>query len=135
MIVSGFQYPTRFLNWGTLFMVPVFGYCLWYAKYESKWKKALYGIGVAAVVLAVGTSSMYLIYRITYTYDRVRVFDNNVIRVLIPPSFNDTVSVRFVSPFYWRISEAVSGMAWLAVIAWCVWKVRERRRGSTVCVQ
>lgn len=222
IIVSSFLIPTRFLNWGTLFMVPVFGYCLWYAKYESKWKKVLYRIGVVAVILAVGTSSMYFIYQITHTYDRVRVFDNNqilgyvsggeyiiygtdttklsydtprasatvqlmeyekgdlsadfwcvnvsdaedgyvevplflykgyradsgagermtcvygdnnVIRVLIPPNFNDTVSVRFVSPVYWRISEAVSGLAWLAVITWCVWKVRARRRSLTVCVQ
>lgn len=218
-IVSKFQYPTRFLNWGTLFMVPAFGYCLWYAKYESKWKKVLYRIGVAAVVLAVGTSSMYLIYRITYTYDRVRMFDNNqvfgyvsggeyliygtditelsygmpmvsetvqlieyekgdlstdfwcinlsdaedgyvevplflykgyradtgsgerltcvygdnnVIRVLIPPNFNDTVSVKYVSPVYWRISETVSALAWLALIVCVVRWVREKRRVPAV---
>lgn len=216
-IVSKFQYPTRFLNWGTLFMVPVFGYCLWYAKYESKCKKVLYRIGVAAVVLAVGTSSIYLIYRIMYINEKVRLFDNNqvfgyvsggeyliygtdmtklsydtprasetvqlanyekgdlsadfwcvnvsdsedgyvevplflykgyridtgsgerltcvygdnnVIRVLIPPNFNDSVSVRFVSPIYWRISEAVSAMAWLALIVYVVRRVRERRSNS-----
>lgn len=212
-IVSSFLIPTRFLNWGTLFMVPAFGYCLWYAKYESKLKKTFYGIGVAAVILTVGTSSLYYVYQINQTYSRVRVFDNNqilgylsggeyiiygtdvtelsyagpevsetvqllayekgdlsadfqcvnvsdtaegyvevplflykgyradsgaggkldcaygnnnVIRVLIPPGFHDEVSVRFVSPVYWRISEAVSILAWLAVIVYCVWEARRR---------
>lgn len=78
-IVSSFLIPTRFLNWGTLFMVPVFGYCLWYAKYESRWKKIAYSIGVAVVLLSVGTSSMYFIYQVTHTYERAQVFDNNLI--------------------------------------------------------
>ena len=205
-IISSLQFPTRFLNWGTLFMVPVFGYCLWYAKYESKWKKPLYAVGATAAILAVGTSSLYLINQINLTIGRERIFDNNqligyvsggeyiiygtdmsklsysipltsetvqlvqydkgdlaadfrcsnssfeetgyvevplflykgyraetgagerltcvygnnnVIRVLIPPKFNDTISVRFVSPVYWRISEACSALAWLAILIYC----------------
>nr|WP_321152925.1 hypothetical protein [uncultured Acetatifactor sp.] len=214
-IVSSFLIPTRFLNWGTLFMVPAAGYCLWYAKYECQWKKLFYGMGVAAVVLAVGTSSMYFVYRITYTYDKVRIFDNNqvfgyvsggeyviygtdvtklsfdfpktsenvrllqyekgdlaadfrcvnesgtetgyvevplflykgyqadtgageklecvygennVIRILIPPNFQDTVSVRFVSPVYWRISEAVSWGSVAGLLAYCLLEGRKRKR-------
>lgn len=214
-IVSSFLIPTRFLNWGTLFLVPAFGYCLWYAKYESRWKKISFLLGSAAVILFVGTSSGYLLYQITHTYERVRVFDNNqiygyvsggeyviygtdtskltygspqasaevkltdyvkgdlgadfrcvndsparegyvevplflykgyearagageklacvygdnnVIRVLIPPGFDDSVSVRFVSPIYWRLSEAVSWLTWLLAAAWCVWTVRKGRR-------
>ncbi|MCI9336159.1 MAG: hypothetical protein HFH93_01225 [Lachnospiraceae bacterium] len=216
-IVSSFLIPTRFLNWGTLFLVPAAGYCLWYAKYECRWKKPLYFLGTAAVVLAVGTSSMYFIYRITYTYEKVRIFDNNqvfgyvsggeyliygtdatrlsfdfpktsenvkllqyakgdlaadfqcvnesaqeegyvevplflykgyqartgageklecvygdnnVIRVLLPPGFQDTVSVCFVSPVYWRLSEAVSWGSVAGVIVCCVYGTRKRRRGG-----
>lgn len=206
-VLSSLQFPTRFLNWATLFLVPAFGYCLWYAKYESKWKKQLYAVGVTAVCLAVGTSSMYLVNQINHTYARARIFDdnqligyvsggeyiiygtdmtklsydnprtsetvqllqynkgdlaadfrcsngsaretgyvevplffykgyraetgtgerlpcvygeNNVIRVLIPPNFNDTIFVRFVSPVYWRISEAVSALAWLAILVYWI---------------
>lgn len=212
-IVSSFLIPTRFLNWGTLFMVPVFGYLLWYAKKESKRKKITYAIGVAAVILSVGTSSMYYIYQITHTYERVRVFDNNqivgyisggeyivygtdvtklsygtpevsenvqmlsyekgdlsaefrcvnksaskegyievplflykgyhaysgsgeelecvygknnVIRVLIPAGFDDTVSVKFISPVLWRISEAVSAAAWLWIVIYEVSLLRKK---------
>lgn len=218
-IVSSFLIPTRFLNWGTLFLIPAIGYCLWYAKYESRWKKTLYALGVTAVVLAVGTSSMYFVYRIVYTYDKVRIFDNNqifgyvsggeyviygtdvtgisydgpstsetvsllqyekgdlaarfvcvnesgseagyvevplflykgyraetgtgerlecvygdnnVIRVLIPPDFQDSVSVRFVSPVYWRISEAVSWGTWLGVIVYCVLRALKERKRNPV---
>ncbi|MCI9142673.1 MAG: hypothetical protein HFH87_08635 [Lachnospiraceae bacterium] len=213
-IVSSFLIPTRFLNWGTLFLVPAFGYCLWYAKYESPWGKVLYALGVTAVTLAVGTSSMYFIYQITHTYSKVRIFDNNqvygyisggeyiiygtditklsydgpktsdnvellkyekgdleadftcangsdtetgyvevplflykgyqartgtgeklecvygdnnVIRVLIPPDFQDSVFLRFVSPVYWRLSEAVSWGSWLGVILYCVLQAKRGR--------
>lgn len=203
-IVSSFLIPTRFLNWGTLFMVPAFGGCLWYAKKECG-RKLFYWLGVAAVLLTVGTSSMYFIHQVTHTYSKARVFDNNlivgyvsggeyviygtdtsgmtyrladasenvellsyekgdlsakfacvnrsgeegyvdlplflykgyrayagsggelpcvygnnnVIRVLIPDGFSDEVSVRFVSPVYWRISEGISAAAWLGVL--CLW--------------
>lgn len=214
--VSSFLIPTRFLNWGTLFLVPVFGYCLWWAKYESGWKKLAYPIGVAAVVLAVGTSSVYYIVQLTRRTDMVKLYDNNqivgyvsggeyiiygtdtanltygepetsgtvqlleyekgdlaadfrcvnvsgteegyveaplflykgyqayagsgeklacvygennVIRVLIPAGFEDTVSVRFVSPLSWRISEIVSAAAWIAV---AVYGAARRRRRAAV---
>ena len=52
---------------------------------------------------------------------------NNVIRVLIPPGFHDEVSVRFVSPVYWRISEAVSILAWLAIIVYFSIIIRRRQ--------
>lgn len=34
--------------------------------------------------------------------------DNHKLRVLLPPGFDDTLEVRFVSPFYWRISELIT---------------------------
>lgn len=216
-IVSSFLIPTRFLNWGTLFMVPVFGYCLWYAKYESRWKKIACSIGVAAVLLSVGTSSMYFIYQVTHTYERAQVFDNNlilgyvsggeyviygtdtagltyglpqvsesvqlleyekgdlsaelrcinqsqseegyvelplffykgyhayagsgeelqcvygdnnVIRVMLPSGFEDTVSVRFVSPALWRVAEIVSLLAWIGIL---IYGIRRARKKELSC--
>lgn len=217
--VSSFLIPTRFLNWGTLFMVPVFGYCLWWAKYESKRKKLVYSAAVAAVVLTVGTSSMYYIVQLARICEPVKVYDNNqivgyvsggeyiiygtdtanltygepkasdtvqllqyrkgdlaadfqcvnesgaeegyvevplflykgyhayvgsgeeltcvygennVIRVLIPEGFDDAVTVRFVSPIPWRISEVVSAAAWIAVVIYCVSLLRKKRDRTVI---
>lgn len=33
---------------------------------------------------------------------------NNVVRVIVPANYSNTVNVKFVSPFYWRISEIIS---------------------------
>lgn len=45
--------------------------------------------------------------------------DNNVVRVIIPPGCNTRITVRFVSPWYWRIAEIVSylGAAWIFIIS------------------
>lgn len=206
-MISNLQFPTRFLNWASLFIVLPFGYCLRYAKYECNWRKLAYPAGVMAALLAVGTSSCYTIYHATYDYGKARIFDNNqfvgylaggeyvingtnlgllssygrpeksdgvelsayrkgalsaafhcentteeegyaevplllykgyhaytdggeellcrygdnnVIRVLIPPAFQGGVTVRFVSPVSWRLSEVVSLAAILAVVIWGV---------------
>lgn len=219
-IVSSFLIPTRFLNWGTLFMVPVFGYCLWYAKNESRWRKLAYSIGTAAVFLAVGTSSMYFIYQVTHTYDKAQVFDNNlivgyvsggeyviygtdtsgltygvpqvsetvqvlqyekgdlsaklrcvnysqteegyvevplflykgyhayagsgeelqcvygdnnVIRVILPSGFEDNVSVRFVSPVLWRVSEIISLLAWIGILVYGIYWVKSKKNVNISC--
>jgi hypothetical protein len=46
--------------------------------------------------------------------------DNHLVRVLLPAGFDGTLEVRFVSPFYWRISELVSLLAWAIVAVSCV---------------
>ena len=56
--------------------------------------------------------------------------ENNVIRILIPPNFQDTVSVRFVSPVYWRISEAVSWGSVAGLLAYCLLEGRKRKRNG-----
>lgn len=33
---------------------------------------------------------------------------NNVVRVIVPANYTNTVNVKFVSPYYWRISEIIS---------------------------
>lgn len=50
--------------------------------------------------------------------------ENNVVRVVVPPGFAGTVEVDFVSPFYWRMAEAVSllGAVGLAAMAWRTWR-------------
>ena len=53
--------------------------------------------------------------------------ENNVIRVLIPANFEDTVSVRFISPVLWRVSEAVSLVAWIVILVYGIGSVRKRK--------
>lgn len=43
--------------------------------------------------------------------------DNNVVRVIIPADCSTHVTVKFVSPWYWRIAEIVSYMTLLPVLA------------------
>lgn len=45
--------------------------------------------------------------------------DNNVVRVILPPDCNTRITVRFVSPWYWRIAEIISylGAAWIFIIS------------------
>lgn len=52
--------------------------------------------------------------------------DNNVVRVIIPADCNMQITVKFVSPWYWRIAEAVSYMAGLWILAACL----RRREGG-----
>lgn len=42
--------------------------------------------------------------------------DNNVVRVVIPAGFDAQVTVRFVSPWYWRVAEVVSYMTLLSFL-------------------
>lgn len=43
--------------------------------------------------------------------------ENNVVRVLLPAQFNGRLAVSFVSPFYWRISEAITAATLLFILA------------------
>lgn len=43
--------------------------------------------------------------------------ENNVIRVLLPAQFSGRVDVKFVSPFYWRISEIITVATMLLMAA------------------
>lgn len=57
-LVSSLQFPHRFLGWGTVCLVLIFGFCLWY--FEKHQKKG-YWIMTAVAVIGITTSSMYLI--------------------------------------------------------------------------
>lgn len=57
-LVSSLQFPNRFLGWGTVCLVLVFGYCLLH--YEKRDKRIYYGL-IAVAIIGVATSSMYLL--------------------------------------------------------------------------
>ena len=56
-LVSSLQFPNRFLGWGTVCLVFVFGYCLWY--FRNKNNRLCLGMAVLALI-GVTTSSMHL---------------------------------------------------------------------------
>lgn len=54
--------------------------------------------------------------------------NNNVVRVRIPSGFEGTIEVKFVSPVYWRISEVISFLGWIVVVAVCIKYLRGKGR-------
>lgn len=42
--------------------------------------------------------------------------NNNVVRVILPGNYSGNITVKFVSPFYWRMSEAVSLLTLVGII-------------------
>lgn len=55
--------------------------------------------------------------------------DNHVVRVLIPPGCSARITVRFVSPWYWRAAEVVSYLGAFGILL--VWPlVRGKGRGD-----
>ena len=58
-LISSLQFPSRFLGWGTVFLVSVCGCLLWY--FGQVGKKCNYYIGIICILLGVITSSMYLL--------------------------------------------------------------------------
>lgn len=58
-LVGSLEFPHRFLGWGTVFLVCVFGCCLWYfTESGDKWGKY---IGIVVALAGITTSSMYLL--------------------------------------------------------------------------
>ncbi|MCM1100948.1 MAG: hypothetical protein NC398_06140 [Acetatifactor muris] len=57
---------------------------------------------------------------------RLQIADgaNHLVRVILPPHYEGTVEVDFVSPFYWRIGEGISAAM---IILLVVWGLRRRR--------
>lgn len=49
--------------------------------------------------------------------------ENNVVRVLIPAGFEGWINIYFAPPLYWRISELISGVTIVLILAlW--WRYR-----------
>ncbi len=57
---------------------------------------------------------------------------NNLVRVLVPVGFQGKMEVKFVSPVYWRISEAVTYLWWIFVAAMCVRNLKSKSRKAKV---
>ena len=57
--------------------------------------------------------------------------DNNVVRVVIPADFDAQITVKFVSPWYWRVAEAGSYMMLLSLLAIFI---RHRKRGQGMSI-
>ncbi len=57
-LVSSLQFPNRFLGWGTVCLVMVFGFCLWYFE---KHNVKFYWVMTAVAVIGVATSGIFLL--------------------------------------------------------------------------
>ena len=44
--------------------------------------------------------------------------DNRRVRVYLPPRFNDTFTLRWVAPWYWRVAHWVSWVSMAALLLW-----------------
>lgn len=58
-LVSSIQFPNRFLGWGTVLLVAVFGCLLWYTDYIGK--KSLCYLVVVCALVGIATSGIYLL--------------------------------------------------------------------------
>lgn len=58
-LVSSLQFPNRFLGWGTVFLVAIFGCLLWY--FNKNRKRWHYYLAVICAILGIATSGIYLI--------------------------------------------------------------------------
>ncbi len=51
--------------------------------------------------------------------------ENNVIRVIVPSNYSGDITVRFVSPWYWRLSELISLLGFATLMIYLMYKKRE----------
>lgn len=73
-LVSSLQFPNRFLGWGTVFLVAVFGSLVCYfSKAGQKWN---YYISVILVLLGITTSSMYLLDHVNRNNDFYNIYNH-----------------------------------------------------------
>ena len=57
-LVSSLQFPNRFLGWGTVCLVTIFGGCMWYFE---KYNRKGYWMMTIVAVIGITTSGMYLL--------------------------------------------------------------------------
>lgn len=200
-LVSSIQFPNRFLGWGTVGMVFIFGCCL---SYCGNGEKRYYWLVAAAALIGITTSSMFLLDHVNANQEYYQLYnaegmgvgyisgaeyliegtdseiltymgpkagsgveiddyekdsleinlqcrnqgedsyvdvplllykgyravnpdsgeqmevcagENNVVRVLIPAGFEGRINICFVSPLYWRVSELISGVTIVLLLA------------------
>ena len=72
-LISSLQFPVRFLSWGTVFLVVVFGSLLWYFKESDR--KQLFYAGAVVVIVSICTSGIYLADYLCRDRELVRVYN------------------------------------------------------------
>ena len=53
--------------------------------------------------------------------------DNNVVRVMIPASYEGSFKVEFVSPWYWRMAEWISLLSFVGFLGFGIWKTQKKK--------
>lgn len=53
---------------------------------------------------------------------------NNIVRVSVPANYSGNIEISFSSPWYWRVSEAISYASWLALLIYVICKKRRAAR-------
>ncbi|MGN1146555.1 MAG: hypothetical protein ACI4R5_08900 [Acetatifactor sp.] len=71
-LVSSLEFPHRVLGWGTLFLVTVCGFCLWYFK---RCNRLHYLVAVTVAVVCVITSGLYLVDFVTEGWNEVILYN------------------------------------------------------------
>lgn len=71
-LVSSLQFPNRFLGWGTVCLVLIFGFCLYYFQLHDK--KA-YWVMIAVMFVGITTSSMYLLDYVKANQDYFELYN------------------------------------------------------------
>jgi hypothetical protein len=72
-LVSSLQFPKRFLGWATLFLVAIYGCCLWL--FQQKKQQWYYYIGIVLTFLALATSSLYLLDYVTAGEGQIIIYN------------------------------------------------------------
>jgi hypothetical protein len=72
-LISSLQFTNRFLGWTTLFLVAIYGCCLWF--FHVKKQKWYYYLGIVLAFVSVTTSSLYLLDHVA-TWDHKLVIYN-----------------------------------------------------------
>ncbi len=71
-LVSSLQFPNRFLGWGTVCLVLIVGFCLYYFQLHDK--KA-YWVMIAVMFVGITTSSMYLLDYVKANQDYFELYN------------------------------------------------------------
>jgi hypothetical protein len=72
-LVSSLQFTNRFLGWTTVFLIIIYGSCLWF--FQAKKQQFYYYIGIVLTFVAVTTSGLYLLDHVA-TWDHQYVIYN-----------------------------------------------------------
>ena len=54
--------------------------------------------------------------------------DEYCVRTIIPAGYSGQISVKFVSPWYWRVSEVIGYISWILLVIYIIRKRREAKK-------